>query len=372
MNAPTERNHLPLLTTLDAPSLQPMDKTLSPEQTALFQKIHHILQRIRPLAKRGYNPVDDYNFLQDGDITELIRQEFAIEGLVFVHDVLRIDHSDTLYTVWLQCTIIDPQNGGTYTTRTVGQGADLSDKGVPKAITAAIKHFLIKHFFIASQSEMSPAMPQIADPVSEASSKPTDPPTHPYLFYLNEGSLQPENRPDPVIAFHGTGSRNPEDPSSIVPCLALGMSATLMARSLSEHHPIHVLSSEWSTDDNALLIRVAEDPPSDPSKAAQRHPEATPDNPTDSPRDDDAPPINPDADHLAPPEPSAPAPQAMRPDQLSQELKAPLWLSAKASGMKTQEELLEFINQSRPDPLIRVTQLTNQEAQHITQLLQTR
>lgn len=353
-------------TSLEAPALMPVPTTLTPDQQALYQKMHRILQRIRPLPKRGYNAVDDYSFIQDSDVTELMRQEFAKEHLVLLHDVLRIDHIDSLYTLWIQCTLLDTTTGASYTTRTVGQGIDMGDKGIPKAMTAAIKHFLIKHFAIASQSDLSLPVPTESTPAMALN--------HPYAFYLTEGALQPENHPNTVMTFRGTGTRTPDDPSGTVPCIAYGISALPLARALKAQQPIQVLSSRWSTEDNALVIMVIEEdssPASQPVTPPSMPPAAEPPSDASAPSDQDVPPIDlTDASEASPEDSPMPQSPIDLPDQLDKALKAPLWHSAQATGITSVDDLLRIINAKRATPLQRVTQLTNQEAQRLTQEFQ--
>lgn len=115
------------------------------------------MQRVK---KSGKHP-QGWTFPTEGDIADMVRAELGARGIVCIPTLL--DHGEvgmgqtqrgapiTRHTVRLKFTLSDGKDS--LEAEWVGQADDSSDKGLPKAITAARKSFLISAFLISSGDE---------------------------------------------------------------------------------------------------------------------------------------------------------------------------------------------------------------------------
>lgn len=123
----------------------------------ILLKLAAIRNDIEPLAKDGRNEKQNYGFLSDKQITQVVGE------LLQKHNVL-VTHSDSittetqyqtangstmfLITIKLDYAFNDVDTGEKVEGSVVGQGADTGDKGVYKAITGAFKYLYVKTFNI--------------------------------------------------------------------------------------------------------------------------------------------------------------------------------------------------------------------------------
>ena len=120
----------------------------------VLKKIVAARKGVTKLQKEGKNESQNYNYLKETQVTELIKQLIDDNGLVFLYSTRVIGHrrtpkgSQDVDIVEVRYYIADADTGKYFTGKMVGYGADTGDKGVYKAVTGAIKYILMKTFFI--------------------------------------------------------------------------------------------------------------------------------------------------------------------------------------------------------------------------------
>jgi hypothetical protein len=134
----------------------------------LVRKIATIMAEISRIPKRGRHSNLRYDYVQEADLMDLLRDRMADQGVVIfpsvrAHQMLesRDDRGrvNFLTTVTLEITMIDSESGDELTTTWIGQGMDAGDKGYYKAYTGAIKYFMLKTFLISTGDEATTPMP---------------------------------------------------------------------------------------------------------------------------------------------------------------------------------------------------------------------
>jgi hypothetical protein len=134
----------------------------------LVRKIAVIMAEISRVPKRGRHSGLRYDYVQEADLMDLLRDRMADQGVVIFPSVREhnmVESRDDrgrvqfLTTVTMEITLIDSESGDQLTTNWIGQGMDPGDKGYYKAYTGAIKYFLLKTFLISTGDEATTPMP---------------------------------------------------------------------------------------------------------------------------------------------------------------------------------------------------------------------
>lgn len=126
----------------------------------LHAKLAEVYLAVQRVPKTGKHP-QGWSFATEGDIADMIRAELGARGIVCSPSIL--EHSEvvtgstksgatiTRHTVKVSFVVTD---GDRYLESTwYGQADDMSDKGLPKAITAARKTFLLSTFLVSTGDE---------------------------------------------------------------------------------------------------------------------------------------------------------------------------------------------------------------------------
>lgn len=141
-----------------------LDETIDTpvEPIGLYRKLVLIMGEIDRVQKKGKNTGLKYDFVQEADVVELVRESFVTHGvLIFPHKIEHLDVSDIaktetdskgasrttvskLTTMKITFKVIDSETGQFDFIETIGQGWDTTDKGAYKAMTGANKYALLK------------------------------------------------------------------------------------------------------------------------------------------------------------------------------------------------------------------------------------
>lgn len=123
----------------------------------LAAKLAQILGEIGKVPKTGHNAFHHYDYLTENDLVWAVRDKISAAG-IFVFEstesqhVERVETSEgkatLLTTVTTKHTFVDGESGESFSVLSQGQGSDLGDKGVYKAITGAAKYFIYKNFLV--------------------------------------------------------------------------------------------------------------------------------------------------------------------------------------------------------------------------------
>jgi hypothetical protein len=119
----------------------------------VYGKLAHILRTMPEMKPEGKNPHFRYQYWSTDQVTGFFRARFGELGLALMVDVEEINilegktakgGSTWLTTLKVRFTITDSETGETVSGCGVGQGDDPGDKGANKAMTGALKYWLMK------------------------------------------------------------------------------------------------------------------------------------------------------------------------------------------------------------------------------------
>lgn len=144
---------------------------MAPKKSAkqLATKLARIMAEIETVAKTGYNDFHKYSYATEANILEAVRAKLSAAS-IFIYTstdkteiittvtrerrtmkdgtVVESEKASHITAVTTLHTIVDGESGEQFVVQGYGQGQDSGDKGGYKALTGAIKYFLLKTFMI--------------------------------------------------------------------------------------------------------------------------------------------------------------------------------------------------------------------------------
>lgn len=161
MNAPQQ---------LDSLSPPPRHPILAPVQGGrelspkLLQKLARATAAIGDVAKRGHNQRQGYAFRREQDIVDAVKPALTAEGIqILPPDVLSVETRPStksdgtrgmdIIRTKVRWTFADIETGDSIDAVVYGEGADPSDKALPKSMTAALKYLLLETFLIGTDDD---------------------------------------------------------------------------------------------------------------------------------------------------------------------------------------------------------------------------
>lgn len=157
------------------------DKSLN-----ILQKLHLIQSEIEHMEKDGHNNFQNYSYLSETQVTLKMKQLFDLHKVMFVYnsqitDKLEISPTKAgtkqyVVDVRVDYKFVDVESGESVDGYACGQGSDVADKGVYKAITGAIKYIYMKTFNIPTGDDPERDAPRKSvqrTNTQSAASKPT-------------------------------------------------------------------------------------------------------------------------------------------------------------------------------------------------------
>lgn len=153
----------------------------------LGTKLAQIMGEIDRVAKNGHNQHFGYRYATESDIADSVRSLMAERNLAVIPSCdptalqlkpltkqTRDGEVPKGFLFLLPCsfTIMDGDSGEEKTVTWVGSGEDQSDKGVYKAMTGALKYFLLKLFLIPTGDEKSSHDPEASDGQGQPTHRP--------------------------------------------------------------------------------------------------------------------------------------------------------------------------------------------------------
>lgn len=162
------------------------DNSMTYTETAtckqLASKINECSMEIKSIEKTGYNEKQRYNFTPGEEIFRVVRRVLQSHGVTIFpscEGVTVIAQYPTsgggtmfVYSASMTYTLVDIASGESMQCQYMGTGADMGDKGLYKAYTAALKYFLRDLFQIPFGDDPD-------DEVSDGKKKPTQPTQQP-------------------------------------------------------------------------------------------------------------------------------------------------------------------------------------------------
>jgi hypothetical protein len=180
----------------------------APKGRPLVRKIASIMAEISRVPKRGRHSGLRYDYVQEADLMDLLRDRMADQGVVIfpsVREHRMVESRDDrgrvqfLTTVTMEITLIDSESGDQLTTSWIGQGMDAGDKGYYKAYTGAIKYFLLKTFLISTGDEATTPMPAPHERRERPQEAYIPPPPHHEPPHHDEAPPEPAADPEPPL-----------------------------------------------------------------------------------------------------------------------------------------------------------------------------
>jgi hypothetical protein len=240
------------------------------ETRSLHRKLAQIAYEVERIPKNGVAPqaMGGFAFVQVGDAADVIRKALADQKVTMIPSTIdiigEVEHPTssgkmmTTVTVRTTWTLTDADSGETAVIQSMGSGADMGDKAIPKAQSNAMKYALLMGFMLStgddpegadSSDRQGAAPPRASRPPRTAPPRlPTQDETRATIVARPTTPPPPEAPPRPVAAV-------PQEPEGLFPGAADdGLVASAMA--LAETQP------KWQEGDRHLaahkpLIRNA-------------------------------------------------------------------------------------------------------------------
>lgn len=175
------------------------------EERKLLLKMVEVYQQVEYIQKRGHNKFHNYKYATEADVNEKVREELASRKVIMLPNIknrelrnttTKSGNTEYIYRVEMMFTFMDAETGESLTVEMDGEGQDVGDKAIFKAISGCQKYALMKAFMIptgddpegdegvdernAAQGALAPSQSRPAAPPSQQTNQsppPTQPPT---------------------------------------------------------------------------------------------------------------------------------------------------------------------------------------------------
>jgi len=149
----------------------------------IVQKLAEVMGALdKPLAKSEFNKQQKYAFVSESAISAAVRPLLAERSIwIWSSEVERetfpLYETSSGLQMWLtrvtmQYRFMDGETGEVSETQTYsGQGADIGDKGLPKAQSMALKYFLLKTFMLSTGKDDAEADENVDKQAAAAGAK---------------------------------------------------------------------------------------------------------------------------------------------------------------------------------------------------------
>jgi hypothetical protein len=165
------------------PAPQP-EQPLAPETLpplALAKRITKAMSTLRPLILDGYVPQLHYRYPTIAQVREKANEALAQAGIALIPSVVKVgrgiragEGGKQIAVTAVELEIAIVSDDGCYKVRWVGESQDVSDKGIPKAISAAMKSFLATFLLapVAEEEEAASTESQAPQPQPQPQQAP--------------------------------------------------------------------------------------------------------------------------------------------------------------------------------------------------------
>jgi len=135
---------------------------MTEETRSLHRKLAQVMYEVGRIPKNGTAPaaMGGYSFVEVGDAADVIRKALADAGVTMIPGNIELigenEHATssgkmmTTVTVRTTWTLTDAATGETATIQSMGSGADMGDKAIPKAQSNAMKYALLMGFLLST------------------------------------------------------------------------------------------------------------------------------------------------------------------------------------------------------------------------------
>lgn len=120
-------------------------------RTSLASKLARIMGELESVPKRGRNDFHGYDYATEADIAAAVRSKLAAAGVaVCITTNGEPTLQGDLMLVPLTISLVDGETGELWGGNFYGAAQDKGDKALWKAMTGAMKYFLLKTFLIST------------------------------------------------------------------------------------------------------------------------------------------------------------------------------------------------------------------------------
>lgn len=126
---------------------------MSTEPLKIEQKLFDISCQIHNISKDSYNSFHKYEYISANKLFEQIKPLLTKHGLMIFPSCKSIVEKDGLTTIEMLYRVVDVDTSEVLDFIIPGQGYDKGDKGVFKAMTGALKYFLLQVFMISTDDD---------------------------------------------------------------------------------------------------------------------------------------------------------------------------------------------------------------------------
>jgi hypothetical protein len=238
-----------------AANVIPMEQETQPVpgKATLYAKLARVMGKVQRIEKNGHNSFHNYDYATATDIYEGVRAALAEENVAFLPDMVKAEHEGIHTRLEFDFYFVCGDTGAVKVCRWVSEADDKGDKGINKAVTFAVKYFLIATFLIATGDVAED--PDNAAPVEDKKAQPKK----------QERRLDTSEKPATPIATNGTKqaeivSMQPETVATTEPEERVERAAEMLSEIMSRElfdagYAVLVELNELKDDTTAVYIK---------------------------------------------------------------------------------------------------------------------
>lgn len=127
------------------------------EERKLLLKLVTVYEQVQYIQKRGHNKFHNYKYATEADVNEKVREEIAKLKIIMMPSIINKEmrvtttksgNTEYIYRVDMDFVFMDAETGESLTVQMSGEGQDVGDKAIFKAISGCQKYALMKAFMI--------------------------------------------------------------------------------------------------------------------------------------------------------------------------------------------------------------------------------
>lgn len=172
------------------------------DERQLLKKMVEVYKQVQYIQKRGHNKFHNYKYATEADVNEKVREELSERGIIMMPGIVNKElrttttkngNTEYIYRVDMEFNFMDAETGESLVVPMSGEGQDVGDKAIFKAISGCQKYALMKAFMIPTGDD-----PEGDEGVDERNHRePVKAPTKPYTSPTQPS--QP-NTPSPTLS----------------------------------------------------------------------------------------------------------------------------------------------------------------------------
>lgn len=127
------------------------------DERKLLMKMVEVYKQVQYIQKRGHNKFHNYKYATEADVNEKVREELSSRNVIMMPGVIHKELRNTttksgnteyIYRVDMEFNFMDAETGESLVVPMSGEGQDVGDKAIFKAISGCQKYALMKAFMI--------------------------------------------------------------------------------------------------------------------------------------------------------------------------------------------------------------------------------